>query len=254
MRYGYVSGKWLIFAPADKVDMIWSSIATSLVSGPLNSTSAFLAKVATSSESEVPNAHHLICVYLPDVYDKTSVTEIMKILLRNHGVNLSGVKSDLYTSLGIDSKHASGIPSTVWKNAAILPDKDSKELKDAYFAELASNKGPSTETAALPSTAAAENSEFTAAPVKTKPKPKLKKKVEDDPFASDGDGEEAPKMLAKPKSEAREPNPRKESDDDDSDDGRKKSKAKASTKRTKKVEDDNDEAEDERPKKKVARK
>ena len=55
----------------------------------------------------------------------------MKVLLRNHGVNLSGVKSDLYTLIGqffisdyiprvhyllppgIDSKHPSGIPSTV---------------------------------------------------------------------------------------------------------------------------------------------
>jgi hypothetical protein len=54
----------------------------------------------------------------------------MKVLLRNHGATLSGVKADLYTMigvlylldfsdrstpslLGIDSKHSSGIPSTV---------------------------------------------------------------------------------------------------------------------------------------------
>lgn len=37
----------------------------------------------------------------------------MKVLLRHHGMNLSGVKSNLYTALGIDSKHASGLPSTV---------------------------------------------------------------------------------------------------------------------------------------------
>lgn len=59
----------------------------------------------------------------------------MKVLLRNHGVNLSGVKSDLYTIIGqflvfegviylrslsspsgVDSKHPSGIPSTVRAN------------------------------------------------------------------------------------------------------------------------------------------
>jgi hypothetical protein len=57
-------------------------------------------------------------------------TKIMRVLLRNHGATLSGVKSNLYTTigkmrlifwfqqtnaktLGIDSKHASGIPSTV---------------------------------------------------------------------------------------------------------------------------------------------
>jgi hypothetical protein len=56
----------------------------------------------------------------------------MKILLKNHGMNLSGVKSNLYTAIGasnqknfyfteefliidagLDSKHSSGIPSTV---------------------------------------------------------------------------------------------------------------------------------------------
>jgi hypothetical protein len=48
----------------------------SLVSGPLNS-SAFLAKVSTSSESDNPGVQqHLICVYISDVYDKSSVTEV----------------------------------------------------------------------------------------------------------------------------------------------------------------------------------
>ncbi|KIM40280.1 hypothetical protein M413DRAFT_446456 [Hebeloma cylindrosporum] len=255
-KHGYVSGKWLIFAPADKVDMIWSSIATSLASGPLHSTAAFLAKVATASESEVPNAQHLICVYLPDVYDKSTVTEVMKILLRNHGVNLSGVKSDLYTYLGIDSKHPSGIPSTVWKNAAILPEKDSKELKDAYFAELASGKGSSTDAAAAPA-AAVKQAESAPAPAKGKPKPKLKKKAEDDPFASGDDDEpEAPKVPAKAKKAAdRKPKPQKESDPEDDDDGKsKKQKGKAVSKRTKKAEDVDDVDEDERPKKRRATK
>jgi hypothetical protein len=86
----------LIFASADKIDAIWSGIASrlflsrnmdelsdnflpqaSLVSGPLNLSTAFLAKVSTSSESDSPGAQqHLICVYLSDVYDKPSVTEV----------------------------------------------------------------------------------------------------------------------------------------------------------------------------------
>ena len=72
--------------------MIWSSIAcsscfldicsnltakaASLVSGPLCSTSAHLAKVATSPGQETTNYQHLICIYIPDVYDKASVTEV----------------------------------------------------------------------------------------------------------------------------------------------------------------------------------
>lgn len=85
----------LIFAPPDKVDMIWSSIAStsthanyapictdscrhadSLVSGPLSHTSAFLAKVATSPQNDTSNYSHLMCVYMPDAYDQASVTEV----------------------------------------------------------------------------------------------------------------------------------------------------------------------------------
>ncbi|KAF8161272.1 translation initiation factor eIF 4e-like domain-containing protein [Crassisporium funariophilum] len=207
IKHGYVSGKWLLFAAADKIDAIWSSIATSLVSGPLHSTSADQAKVSTSSEQESP---HLVCIYIPDVYDKASVTEVMKILLRNHGVNLAGVKSNLYTSIGLDSKHASGIPSTIWKNTAILPDKESKELKDAYFADLALNNSAPAANVAGPS-AAAEKVEAPTA-VKTKAKPKLRKKVADDPFASDDD-EDTNKEPRKPSRNAGSKTKRSNKDD-----------------------------------------
>lgn len=103
----------------------------SLVSGPLQATAAYQAKVATSPENDSPSYQHLICVYIPDVYNKDTVTEVcmrpecriqssilvtclaltmesfffvaqvMKVLLRNHGVNLSGVKSNLYTHIGM---------------------------------------------------------------------------------------------------------------------------------------------------------
>lgn len=89
----------------------------SLVSGPLASTSAHLAKVATCPQHEVPNYSHVLCLYVPNVYAKEDVTEvrhdpvpqdssdtefpqIMKILLRKHGMNLMGVKSNLYTAIG----------------------------------------------------------------------------------------------------------------------------------------------------------
>ena len=51
----------------------------SLVSGPLSSTSAFLAKVATSPQNDTANYSHLICVYMPDAYDQASVTEVWKL-------------------------------------------------------------------------------------------------------------------------------------------------------------------------------
>lgn len=196
IKHNYVCGKWLIFAPADRVDVIWSKIATSLVSGALASTCAFLTKVATSPATETPHHQHVICLYIPDVYDKDAVTDVMKVLLRNHGVNLSGVKSDLYTGIGLDSRHSSGIPSTVWKNTSLLADSEIKDLKDAYFSEL---NIASTSTAKPD-----EKKDQPSIAAKKKPVPK-KKTQEDDPFASEDevDAQEAErkqKVQAKGKS------------------------------------------------------
>ncbi|KAK7045546.1 hypothetical protein VNI00_007378 [Paramarasmius palmivorus] len=182
-KHGYVDGKWLIFAPHDKVDAIWSSLASSLIDGPLAGTTAHTIKVSTSPENDDPKYQHVICLYIPDVYDKDSVIKVMKILLRDHGATLSGVKSNLYTLLRLDSKHPSGIQSTIWKNAALMKDTEMKELKEQYFTELR----------AAPKAAAGSTTETgTAAPAPTasKPKPKLKKKGKDDPFASDDEVEE----------------------------------------------------------------
>ncbi|OCH89866.1 hypothetical protein OBBRIDRAFT_755891 [Obba rivulosa] len=223
IRHHFVSGKWLIFAPSDRVDVIWSTIADSLVSGPLSSTSAYLTKVATSPKAETPNYQHVLCVYIPDVYDKDTVTEIMKVLLRKHGVNLSGVKSNLYPAIGLDSKHPSGIQSTVWKNTALMKDADIKGLKDEYFAELDAAKAVKAGKTAETKT----GSSGTA-----KPKPKLKKKAQaDNPFGSDDEDEgktngpvetaqqEAGKATMKPKSGAKKTvtgKKRPNSDEDDS--------------------------------------
>ncbi|KAJ7209732.1 hypothetical protein GGX14DRAFT_452894 [Mycena pura] len=223
IKHGFVTGKWLSFAAADKVDAIWGSIASSLVSGPLAETCAFLAKVATSPADGNSSTQHLICVYMPDVYDKPAVTEVMKVLLRSHGVNLSGVKSDMYTLLGIDSKHPSGIPSTTWKNATILPESEIKALREAYFENLSATKDEAKVTADQP---AADKSAEVA---KAKAKPQLKKKqADDDPFASeDEEDEEEAQRKAELKSK-KAPPPKKrakdESDEDDEEDGRPKKK------------------------------
>ncbi|KAI1785214.1 hypothetical protein LXA43DRAFT_150477 [Ganoderma leucocontextum] len=214
VKHGYVSGKWLIFAPPDKVDMIWSSVAHSIVSGPLSTTSVFLAKVATSPQDDTPNYSHLICVYMPDAYDQSSAAEVMKVLLRHHGMNLMGVKTNLYTSIGLDSKHPSGVSSTVWKNTALMKDSEIKALKDEYFSELNAAKSAAAEEAA------AKKAESGAT---TKAKPKLKKKAgADDPFASDDEDEPkeeeqkpSSKTVAKPASKGKKPAPKKKAPADD---------------------------------------
>ncbi|ETW74908.1 hypothetical protein HETIRDRAFT_332267 [Heterobasidion irregulare TC 32-1] len=205
---GYVSGKWLIFAPPEKVDTIWSAIATSLVSGPLSSTSASLAKVATCPISETPNYQHLLCIYLPNVYDKAAVTEVraslglvnfglsdtyvMRVLLRNHGMNVLGVKANLYTAIvGLDSKHPSGIQSTVWKPNALIEASEAKALKDAYFVELETNK-------AVDKIGDEEREGNVRTKAKPKPRLKLRKQANNNPFASDDDENDGGAKVQKP--------------------------------------------------------
>jgi len=179
VRYGWISGKWLIFTPPDKVDLIWSSLTTSLVEGPLAPTCAYLAKVSTCPREETPNYQHVMCLYMPDVYNRDQVTEVMKVLLRHHGMNLMGVKSNLYTDIGLDSKHPSGIQSTVWKNSALMKDTEIKALKDEYYAEVNAARATNAGKAATEKVTADSSSDM-------KLKAKLKKKpVKTDIFGSD---------------------------------------------------------------------
>lgn len=83
----------LIFAGSEHIDKIWASIAgaltpcfplgcspnallVSLVTGPLSATVAHTAKVSTSPLDDVPNYRHVLCIYMPDVYDKDAVVEV----------------------------------------------------------------------------------------------------------------------------------------------------------------------------------
>ena len=142
---------FILHQPAPSINH--ASAPASLIEGPLSQTNAYLAKVATSPQNALEHYQHILCLYLPDVYDKDNVTavsyavpegrlvldpseisyfQVMRILLRNHGLSLSGVKSNLYTEIGrfycfyprtcsitnscvpgVDSKHPSGIQSTV---------------------------------------------------------------------------------------------------------------------------------------------
>ncbi|KAF7321526.1 Protein RER1 [Mycena kentingensis (nom. inval.)] len=223
VKHGFVSGKWLSFATTDKVDMIFNNIATSLIQGPLSKTDAFCIKVATSEEGK---SQHLVCIYVPDIYDKEALARVMRVLLGEHGMALSGVKSNLYTALKIDSKHPSGIQSTTWKNANIIPDDEAKQLRDGFYEDLAAEKDEAKVQKTLAKAKAA---------AAAKEKPQLKKKTEDDPFGDDDEEEEEDEEEAQRKAELKA-----------------KTKPVSKNKRPKSVSDEEDESEDERPKKKRA--
>ncbi|KAK0212529.1 translation initiation factor eIF 4e-like domain-containing protein [Desarmillaria ectypa] len=191
IKNGHTCGKWLVFVSSEKVDSIWSSVARFLVDGPFSKTMAFCTKVATCPADKKPNYQHVLCIYMPNVYNKDAVTEVMKILLRHRGLNLSGVKTDLYTDLNIYSKHPSGIPSMIWKATSLMKDTEIK-LRGAFFDELGAKPKDSTP----PSTSNEQEKSLEAAQpgdekpkAKPKTKPKKKKQI-DDAFASDDNQED----------------------------------------------------------------
>ncbi|KAK0195743.1 translation initiation factor eIF 4e-like domain-containing protein [Armillaria mellea] len=211
IKNGHTCGKWLVFASSEKVDSIWSSVARSLVDGPLSQTAAFCAKVATCPADEKPNYQHVLCIYMPNAYHKDAVTEVMKVLLRHHGLNLSGVKTDLYTDLNIDSKHPSGIPS---QNYAV------------HFSMNLHAKPKDSGPSLVPNEQ--EKSSATAQPDEEKPKPKLKpkaklKKMQNDHFVSDDDEEDA-EEEEKRKEELKKKMAKTRKRDDSDDDGKPKKK------------------------------
>ncbi|KAJ7496952.1 hypothetical protein FB451DRAFT_1348032 [Mycena latifolia] len=185
-RHGWVSGKCMIFAEVNKVDSIWADLATSLVSRPLAATPAFLAKVATACADGSPTSGHLVCLYMPDVYDKPAVIEVLTVLARHHGLSPFGVKANMYGAIGIDSKHPSGVPPTVRVRTRSFLERGrtrscSQTKSSRYvcsFVRPASAQPSVTGLKALKKEYNAElKAKKAAAPkVKAKPKPKPPKK------------------------------------------------------------------------------
>ncbi|KDQ20000.1 hypothetical protein BOTBODRAFT_27407 [Botryobasidium botryosum FD-172 SS1] len=181
LKYNHTTGKWLIYAKPDLIDAIWSKLAVSVASGPLSSTPVFSAKVSTSPKNDAgPNYQHVICVYLPNIYDESAAREVLRILVREHSTP-SAAKPDLYTGIGLDSKHRSGVRSTVWQPKELIDEKELKEMRDAFFASLKAGTDTAGGTSKGP----------------LKPKATDKK---DDPFGSDSEDEdEGDKKAAKEK-------------------------------------------------------
>lgn len=82
----------------------------------------FLAKVApTPATSDPSTVSHVVCLYIRDIYDLDTVREVLKVLLKEHGLEPSAAKSDLYTLVGIDSHHPTKLRSSIWRVFEVLP-------------------------------------------------------------------------------------------------------------------------------------
>ncbi|KAK8854765.1 hypothetical protein IAR55_003504 [Kwoniella newhampshirensis] len=136
IEYKWTYGKWLLFPSHEFVDGTWSTLAQSVAKGPLKAAGVESAKVAPtpSSADEGEARPHLICLYLPDIYDIDTVRKVLEVLLTSHGLEPSSVKSDLYTVAGIDSNHPTKLRSTIWRPAEVIPGgvEAIKALKAQY--------------------------------------------------------------------------------------------------------------------------
>ncbi|KIO20117.1 hypothetical protein M407DRAFT_30233 [Tulasnella calospora MUT 4182] len=196
-KHHFTNGKWLSYGNTDNIDGLWAKIARSVASGPLSTSPARLAKVSTAKRGEGADSH-VLCLYLPDIFDETAARDVLKILIREHGILPSGAKPDLYTHIGLDSKHKSGIRSTALRDAHDV----------AKAASSSASRGKAPEPKAendedggdIPKNKAATNDEGPSPP-KLKVKAKPRKDDEDDegpsnPFASDEDEEPSASQKA----------------------------------------------------------
>ncbi|KIM26998.1 hypothetical protein M408DRAFT_330350 [Serendipita vermifera MAFF 305830] len=227
LKRGAIGGKWMAFVNIFQVDPLFARLAESLVSGELSHTKASQVRVGTlhaGAENDTTVSTHNLEVFLPDIFDETAAREVMKVLLRHHGLKLSGAKPDLYTAIGLNSKHPSGIPSTIWKGTggpgSLLTADEIQELRSAYYAEQGrgntaepdgteskSKKGP---VVAKNRKTAEEDNPFGSDEEEEAPKPKRsspgkggsKKTSRKRPAGESDSEDEPPKKVAKPNARA----------------------------------------------------
>jgi hypothetical protein len=114
VKYGVLSGKWLVYASPEEVDQLWRKIVRVVAfDRGYGSVKVSPRKVLEpSSESSLPDPTegHVICVYVDDYLDKGEVDGLRKALRFRAGVlKRIGFKPDVYTWLGIYKGNKFGI-------------------------------------------------------------------------------------------------------------------------------------------------
>ncbi|GAA5895526.1 uncharacterized protein JCM6883_001535 [Sporobolomyces salmoneus] len=134
-EYNVLSGKWMFFPSTEYVDSTWSKIVKALADadGVLAKTgvirTAKVAPIAREGEAQ------LICVYVNDSWDKEAVGKAFKCLVEELKLVSTAYKCDAFTILGIDSKHETGIKSSLWSKNEFM----SKDEIDAALAKKPSD-------------------------------------------------------------------------------------------------------------------
>ncbi|PYH39175.1 DUF1917 domain-containing protein [Aspergillus neoniger CBS 115656] len=117
-----VSGKWLLFVSAEKVDEVWGVVAEATAKGELG----FGAKVATAAAAAVAggeggsNKTRLICIYTKDYEDRADVERVLRKMAAWELVDLDGrpiyYKCDAYTHLDIKGGNVWGLRASMYSS------------------------------------------------------------------------------------------------------------------------------------------
>ena len=101
-RFNMLTGKWMVFAQFDRIDFVWSRIASATHAGTLGIS----AKVSPRADS----GSHVICIYTGDYTDKDDVDKV-RGGLRRLGMKFTiPYKPDVYTHCGVYKGNLWGIP------------------------------------------------------------------------------------------------------------------------------------------------
>ncbi|EKM77521.1 hypothetical protein AGABI1DRAFT_61608 [Agaricus bisporus var. burnettii JB137-S8] len=123
VKYGVLSGKWLVYASSEEVDKLWRKIvgivtfdreygSVKVSSRKVLEPSSESSPSATECNGGVPDPDegHVICVYVEDYLDMDEVNRLRKALRFQAGVfKRIGFKPDVYTWLGLYRGNKFGI-------------------------------------------------------------------------------------------------------------------------------------------------
>ncbi|KAF3930933.1 hypothetical protein ABW19_dt0208471 [Dactylella cylindrospora] len=140
-KHKYTSGKWLIFAKPTYCDYAFQVIAKSLIGGPLRDSSADCVKISTSDGSMEGEQRHVLCLYVPNIYDKDAVKEVLDILIKHHGIEPSSTKPDLYTAISLDSTHPSRMRPVIFHTTDFYTKQEIKNLLNSKSKQSEKRKG-----------------------------------------------------------------------------------------------------------------
>ncbi|KAF3926448.1 hypothetical protein AA313_de0206607 [Arthrobotrys entomopaga] len=129
LDYNFTYGGWFETVRWDKIDELYSRLGHSLISGPLKNTLAHSVRVTTEGHPRLPRGMHIICVLVPNSFDKEACKQVFDVLVRHHGWVPEGCKPDLFLELNLTHIHQSREYSCTFVPGDFSTQKELQEAK-----------------------------------------------------------------------------------------------------------------------------